>query len=129
MTRQEVVQALFDAFNRRDVEAMVSHLDESVEIFPLRAAVEDISYHGHDGARQFLADNTAIWDTMTVDVEEIRAAGDRSLVLGRMTGEGRVSGVRTELSAAWLVGFGEERINLVRTYADREAALAEWEAF
>ena len=126
MSREDTLRRLFDAFNRRDVDSMVEQLDESVEIFPLRAAVEDISYHGHGGARQFFADNAAIWESMTVDIEEIRGTGDRFLVLGRMTGEGAVSGVRTELSAGWLVGFQGDRITLVRTHANRESALADF---
>ena len=97
MTREETVQALFDAFNRRELDAMLPHLDKDVEMVPLRAEVEDIRYRGHAQMADFLDDVESTWAGMQIEVEEIRAEGDRCVVVGRMRGIGSVSGASTEL--------------------------------
>ena len=127
VTREETIRTMFDAANRGDVEGVLTHVDDEIEAIPLRAAVEDVSYRGHSGVRQFLADNAAIWDDFTVEVEEIRPVGEGFVVLGRMVGEGRVSGVKTEVIGAWVVEFRGNRVSYYRTYADRNEAIAEAE--
>jgi dihydropteroate synthase len=125
VSRDEVIRALFDAFNRADVETLIRHLDEDVEIVPLRAALEDVSYHGHAGAAEFMADTRAIWNPVRVDLEEARPIADGVLVLGRLSGNSADGGVPVELAAAWHVKFRGARATLIKTYADRAAAIAE----
>jgi ketosteroid isomerase-like protein len=127
VTREETIRAVFDAFNRRDVDAVIEHFDEDVEAIPLRAAVEDISYRGHSGIRQFLAENAAIWHGFAVRIEEVRQVAESFVALGRMEGEGRVSGVKTEGVGAWVIRFRGDRISYYRTYADRDQAIADAE--
>jgi dihydropteroate synthase len=125
MTREETIRFLFDAFNRQDAAAMLRHLDESVEIVPLRAAIEDVSYQGHAGVSQFMADTRAIWDPVVVDLEDVRAVRAGFLVLGRLRANAADSGVPTELATAWLLKFRGDLVSLIRTYPDREHAFAE----
>jgi dihydropteroate synthase len=125
VTREEMVRALFDAFNRRDVDAMAPHLDEDVEIVPLRAAIEDVSYRGPSALQQFMEDSHAIWDRLRVDLEEIRSLTDGFLVLGRLSGSSAETDVPVELAAAWHLRFRGSRVTLIRTYADRAQAIAE----
>lgn len=48
----EIVLALYDAFNRRDEDALVALYDPSVEILSFAAAVEGSpTFSGHDGVR------------------------------------------------------------------------------
>jgi dihydropteroate synthase len=127
VTREETIRVLFDAFNREDADAMLPHLDESAEIVPLRAAIEDVSYRGHAGVRQFMTDSRAIWHPLSVDVEEIRPVRAGFLVFGRLRGNSADSRVPTELATAWLLCFRGDRVSLIRTYPDRDQALAEVE--
>jgi dihydropteroate synthase len=125
VTREETIRALFDAFNRRDAEGLIRHTTDDVEVVPLRAAIEDVRYHGPPGVRQFLDDTRAIWDLLEVDLEEIRPVREGYLVLGRLSGFSSETSVPVELGAAWHVTFRGADANLIKTYADRARALAE----
>ena len=125
MSREETIQALFDAFNRRELDAMLPHLDEDVEMVPLRAEVEDIRYRGHAQMADFLDDVESTWAGMQIEVEEIRAEGDRYVVVGRMRGIGSVSGASTELRAGWVAAFRDDRVSYLKTFSDPDAASAE----
>ena len=127
MTGEETIQVLFDAFNRRDLDTMLLHLDADVEMLPLRAEVEDIRYRGHAQMAEFLEDVDATWAGMQIEVEEIRTMGDRCVVVGRMRGTGSVSGASTELRAGWIAAFRDGRVSYLKTFSDPEAAVAQGE--
>jgi ketosteroid isomerase-like protein len=58
-TSEENVESVLrgvDAFNRRDVEAFAALGTPDVEVVPMRAAVEAISYRGPEGVAQFFAE-------------------------------------------------------------------------
>ena len=46
----ELVQRLYDAVNRRDLDALLALIDEEVTLLAIAAYV-DGGYHGHDGVR------------------------------------------------------------------------------
>jgi ketosteroid isomerase-like protein len=125
VTREETVGLIFDAFNRRDIEAVLGHLDENAEMVPLRAGVEDVSYRGHGGAREWFADIEDNWEGMSIALDEVLTVGDRLVVFGKLRAEGKISGAKTESGVAWIVGFRGDRVSLLRSYGDPRAALAD----
>jgi ketosteroid isomerase-like protein len=82
-----LVQHAFDAFTRRDAEALIALMDTDVEFFPegtSAAAHEGRSYHGHDGMRQYFEDIGRVWDELRVMPQRYREIGARVLVHGRI---------------------------------------------
>src|SRR5262245_4388096 len=74
-----------EAYERRDLEAVLDGLDPEVEWWGLSALVEGgDAYHGHEGFRQFWADVDTAFDEIVTAFEEVRDVGDVVLGLGRI---------------------------------------------
>jgi ketosteroid isomerase-like protein len=101
----ELVQQARDAYNARDPEAWVAIWTTDCEWHPfLTARVEgDPGYHGHNGMRAWFEDVDEMFSTMHVELEAVREAGDRLLVLGQMTAVGRGSGAEVSSEVAWVI--------------------------
>jgi len=115
-----------EAYNRRDVEALLADADPGIEWYPAilgklsgRATV----YRGHDGLRQLMID---IDDTLAeIDVEfpEVRDLGDQVLGVGRIRTRGKASGVVTEAPLGYVADYRDGKVTRVRTYLDPREAL------
>jgi ketosteroid isomerase-like protein len=99
----EVIRQMFDAFARRDVDALLDLMDPRVEFFAPTATLahEGTSYRGHDGIRDYFADVERLWEELRVTPGEYRAEGDTVLVLGQIHARGAV-GYLAESPAGWL---------------------------
>ena len=82
--------------------------DEEAEFHPLRAQSKERAYHGHDGLRRFVAEIAEEWEPVRFEVDEIRAAGEQVVALGRVLARRRTSGVDRDVPVA-LVGVVRER--------------------
>jgi ketosteroid isomerase-like protein len=102
----EAFKRVFEAENRRDVEAVIAELDPDVEwhaALPLLGG--DAVYRGHDRVREFLPE---IWDVLAdtaFGFPDIRDLGDRVVALGHFRGRGEASGVLTGGPFAYVVDF------------------------
>src|SRR5688572_23880728 len=114
----ELVRRLVAAFNDRDLEGMLGGLAADVELHPLRAQLEGKSYLGHEGARQMLADFEEDWESLRMEVDEIHEAGDEVVLLGRMRGRGRASGVDLEVPMGFVWRFSDGKAIFGRTFSD-----------
>jgi ketosteroid isomerase-like protein len=118
-----VVEALFDAFARRDPEAMIELMSEDVVFEP--ASTEQATrepYRGHEGIHRYLRDLTRTWAEFRVTIHEYRGAGDRVLAVGRVYARSNspVFISDSEISFVWWLRDG--RIVHGRTYTDPHEA-------
>ena len=75
-----------------------------------------------DGWRQWLA----AWDGYQATAEEFRELdGERVLVLGRMGGRGKTSGVSVETEFANLLHVRDEKISRLCLYSNRDGAFTD----
>jgi ketosteroid isomerase-like protein len=126
LTKTDLASAVFDAFNRRDVEAGVELVHEDIEFLAATAemANDGKPYVGHAGMRKYYADVAAVWIELEVTPTEIREVGDAVLALGRVYG--RASGGYIQDSPAqWVMRFREGRVSWIRVFTNRSAAFAE----
>ena len=80
-----VVRAVFDAFQRRDPDALTELLDPEVTFEPASTPVREREpYHGHEGLREYLRDIEETWDEFEVTVSDLRESGDNVVALGRI---------------------------------------------
>ena len=122
-TNVEIVRAGIDAWNRRDYEAAIGFLHADVELVPMRAVFEGTVYRGPEGFRAFLDDMNEDWEDFSLEPDEFREIdGERVLVLGRMQGRGKASGMEFEAPAAWVCELRDGRVTKVQFYAHEEAA-------
>lgn len=97
------VRAIYDAFARRDVEAMVHHVADDCELHlpgTARLVGRTEPYTGPDGIRQYFADAAAVWSELTLHADDIRAAADGVAVFGYA--EGRSDGQSIRRRVLWL---------------------------
>jgi ketosteroid isomerase-like protein len=91
----------FEAFARRDAEALVALCTDDVEWVPaLTLGANGEPYRGHDGVRAYMADLRASWPEFDLDLRDMGARDDRVLVLYRLRARGAQSGERIDQDAA-----------------------------
>jgi uncharacterized protein (TIGR02246 family) len=119
----EIVQAGLDAWNRRDVAAVIEVLTDDAELVPMRAVFEGSVYRGKEGFNAFLQDIAEEWEDFRIDPDEVREIDDsRVLVLGRLRGRGKATGTEFEAPAAWVCELRAGKVARVQFYAHEEAA-------
>lgn len=121
---RERVEALFDAFNRRDPEGIVSVCHEDMEFFAVTAGEigRTDPYVGPEGLRTYLADVSTAWEELLISPEEVEQRGDRLLVRGRVYLRSRELGIR-DLPVAWIWELRGDRFARGQAFADPEEAV------
>src|SRR5450631_2534532 len=93
----EVAKRFGDAFNRRDLSALMDTATPDIAFFPaLAGAIDDNSFQGREGMRAYFVDVESAWEEFHVIINEYRDLGDRVLGLGRLEGRGRGSGAAAD---------------------------------
>ena len=112
------------AFNEQDVEAWLAalHSECQIEFVGGFDAVIGECFEGQEGARRFFEDWFAAFDTMHVAVESALEAGERLVILHKLVGTGKESGVPIELLGAAIYSFADDRISRAAFYYDRDEA-------
>src|SRR6476646_8517872 len=126
---QENVEAFkraLDAYNRRDLDALLDELDPDVEwhsALPVLLAGERTVVRGHQGVRELSRESDEVLAEYQVELSEIRDLGGRLLGIGQVRTRGAKSGI--EMSSPWfaLVEMKDGKAIRVRTYIDRDEAL------
>ena len=121
----DVAKRAVDAYNRRDVDgAFAEFLTPDFEWYPAIArAFHGGAYRGREGVERFLADTSENWAELQIIAEEFRDLGDRALVLGRLKGRGKGSGVPVDQPFATILDFRGDRVSRFRGYHDRAEGL------
>jgi ketosteroid isomerase-like protein len=77
---EATVRRWFDAFNSRDLEAMLACMDAHVDFRPLRLPGIDAIYHCHVGMRDWFADLVRMEHRHRVDLAEVSVAGEGKVI-------------------------------------------------
>lgn len=97
------VRAIYDAFARRDIEAVLPYVAEDCEVdVPGTAerAGRTTPYRGPEGIRQYFADAASVWTRLTLYADDIRAAANGVVVFGHV--EGVIGEERVCRRVVWL---------------------------
>jgi ketosteroid isomerase-like protein len=118
MSDADLVRGLYEAVNRRDLDAAVSDLSED---FELVTTVE--THRGREGVRDWVRLAESVLDDFHIALEEVLEVGPGSvLVLVHDTARGRGSGVAVEHRFGHLWTIRDGRAQRLRAYADRADA-------
>jgi len=104
------VRAIYDAFARRDLDAMLAHTAEDVEIVPVGTAGRigrTEPYRGHDGLREYFADAEALWEELTLHPDDVRATIDSVVVFGHVDARLRGRAIRRQVVWTWKLRGGK----------------------
>jgi ketosteroid isomerase-like protein len=116
----------FEAFNARDIEALIVLCDPGIELHSVFAAVGGATYYGHDGMRSWHKDLQEAWGTaIHLDVEAYFDLGEQMLTFYVYRGRGQRSGAEVAMPAASVARLRDGLITHVNVYLDREDALSD----
>jgi uncharacterized protein len=126
---QENVEAFkraIDAYNRRDIDAVLEEIDPEVEwLGAVQTLVEGKAkvYRGHAGVRQWVRDIDETLADIRLEFFEIRDLGDRLVASGRLRARGKASGAETESPFACVVDSKNGKATRVLSFLDPNEAL------
>jgi ketosteroid isomerase-like protein len=115
-----IVREGFEAFGRRDIEAVLARFDPEIEIHNPDVTAE--VYCGHDGYRRFLGDWLEGWDEFKVEPIEFIESGDWVVVPCRLFARGRGSGLELVDQSAQMFRFRDDKIVEYWLFGDPEEA-------
>lgn len=120
-----MVERLFDAFNRRDVDGIAAVCDESIEFFPIAgdAPGPGAPHLGPAGLRDYLAEVARSWEELRMTPCEVERRQDRLLVRGRVYVRSHELGIR-DMPVAWIWELRDGRFVRGEIFADPEEAVA-----
>jgi serine phosphatase RsbU (regulator of sigma subunit)/ketosteroid isomerase-like protein len=122
----ELVERLFEAFNRRDPEEIVALCDEGMGFFPVGTAAElgrTAPYVGPDGLREYLGDVDRAWDELLISPKVVEKRGGSLLVRGRAYARSRHLGIR-DVPVAWIWDLAGDRFVRGEVFRDLDEAAA-----
>ena len=112
----EVVRGLYEAFERRDLDAMLAGFSEDADLHfegTARLAGRAEPYRGHEGLRDYLADVDRLWDELVLHATDYRAVPGSVIVMGHITG--RRQGLEVRRAAVWTWKVSGTRATSVKT--------------
>jgi ketosteroid isomerase-like protein len=124
--QMELIERLFEAFNRRDAEEIAAVCDEAMEFFPVvtaEAVGRDAPYVGPAGLHDYLADVARVWEELQITPSELERHGQTLLVRGRVYARSRELGIR-DLPVAWIWTVRDNLFIRGEVFPDPEQAVA-----
>ena len=120
----DLVRRVFEAFTRRDVDALLDVVDREVLFFAPTASIagHDAPYRGHDGMRQYFEDVARIWEELEVIPHEFREIDDRVVALGRVYGRG-LDGLLVDSPTGWIWKVDQGKIVEGHVFTSRQQTL------
>jgi ketosteroid isomerase-like protein len=104
------VRAIYDAFARRDLEAMIGHIAPDCQLeVPGTAsrAGRTGPYLGPEGIRQYFADAERVWTELTLVADDVRAASNGVAVFGHVEGQSGGQVIRRRVVWLWQLRDGK----------------------
>jgi ketosteroid isomerase-like protein len=121
---REGYQALNEAYRTGDFLTAIEkacHPDVVLKtsgMFP-----ETGEYHGHEGMREFTANQAEAFEEMSIQPEEFIDAGDKVVVPVRFGGKARHSGIQAEFSVVHVWTLRDGKALRLDMYQNRDEAL------
>ena len=103
----ELARRSIDAFNRRDLDALLALMHENVQGAPPLASIEG-NYHGHPGIRRWSESLFEGLPDFNIEIVEVRDLGNLTIAVLRNRAHGATSATPVE-QRLWIVGEWRDR--------------------
>jgi ketosteroid isomerase-like protein len=117
------LRASYAAFNRGDIDAAVEPLDAQIEWTEPAEFPGGGTYHGREGAKQYLEQSHAAWAEAISEPEQFIPAGNRIVVFVHARVRPKNSNEWQEVRLADVYTFLNGKAIQMRAFADRQEAL------
>ena len=120
----DLVRDVYAAWASGDREKALEFLDPKLTIDATRRVLNPDTYVGIEGLGRMLAETNDVWEEFRFEPLEFIDAGDRVVVIGRLFGKGRGSGIEVDqpIAGIWTVRDGRV-VRWEVGYTDRAEAL------
>jgi ketosteroid isomerase-like protein len=120
----DLLRRVFDAYNERDIEALITLCDPEIELHPAFAGpVSGVVYRGHEELRAWYRDSIDAWEEIRGEPEAYFDLGDHTLAFWMLRGHGRQSGAEVATPSAVVARFRDGMLVYLKAYVDRNEAL------
>ncbi len=120
----EVAQRAIAAFNERDIDAFAALTTPDFEWAPSMLAVEGETFVGREGIDTYFGRLSDAWETFRIHPDRFRDdSADVVVMLGRLEGLGKSSGVPVDSALGMVFDFRESAIARIRGFLDHDEAL------
>ncbi|HEX4379996.1 MAG TPA: nuclear transport factor 2 family protein [Candidatus Acidoferrum sp.] len=121
--RIAILRAAYAAFNRGDIAAAVQSLDPNIDWTEPTEFPGGGSYHGREGAKQYLTNSRASVAEVISEPEQFIPAGDRIVVFVHARVRPKNSSIWQEVRLADVYLFRDLTPIQMRAFANRQSAL------
>jgi len=124
MGNVEVATQAIDAFNGGNVGAFAALTTPDFEWSPSMVAIENKIFRGRTGIENYFGTLHNAWERFHILSDGFRVLGDDCVVmLGRLEGRGKGSGVPVDSPLGMVFDFRDGAISRIRGYLDHAEAL------
>src|SRR6476660_1775407 len=120
----DMVRRMVAAFNRRDLSRLEEGSTSDMQWETAMGAIEAEVFEGFEGAETYIERLGDAWEEFQTIAEDVRDVGERVLMLGRIVGRGKGSGVAVEMPLGQVFDFRDGKVCCIRSYLDHEALKA-----
>jgi len=120
----EIVKTFGDAWQRGDLAAALSIVDDEVEWHDQAAIPDSAVHHGPEAVRRHWEQWLAPWQKIEYETEELRGgSGDCVMVVLRRRGRGKTSGIEVTDQVIHVYTVRGDKIVRFQGYSDKAEAL------
>jgi ketosteroid isomerase-like protein len=117
----EIVRLIFDAWLRGDMAT--DKLDPEITMIESSTIPGATSAYGIDAVRRYMASFANYWDEIRFEPQEYIDAGERVIVVARLVGRGKASGVDVNRVWAYVWTLRDGKALRMEGFANRDEAL------
>jgi ketosteroid isomerase-like protein len=119
----EAIKQAYAAAGQGNLEGMLDIIDPEIVLRDRPESPDPRTYHGHTGVRQALESSEESFESFELQPEEFIAEGNYVIVVLKMRGTGRGSGVPVEerIAHQWKVHDG--KVVALQVYSDPDDAV------
>jgi len=119
----EVATLAISAFNEGDVEAFATLTTPDFEWAPSMVAIEGETFRGRQGIETYFEKLGDAWEKFHIHRDRFRNSADVVVMLGRLEGHGKSSGVPVDSSLGMVFDFRDGLISRIRGFLNHAEAL------
>ena len=112
-----------DAFNGRNVDALIALCDPEVEYFSTLVELEGGPWRGHDGVRDWWENLLRVFPDFRTEVDEVRDLGDVTVARVRLRGHGMQSEALTHGTQWQVTEWRNRKAIRIRAFTSEAEAL------
>jgi ketosteroid isomerase-like protein len=118
----DMLRAGYDAWNRRDFEALATFLTDDMEIVPVLDLPDMPPFTGRESAERFWESSLTTWETFVFTPLAFEPHGDQLLVEVRANARARGSGIELEQHMAHLYTLRDGELVRLQAFTSTEEA-------